>query len=740
MRIFGRREKEEISELSLLPAQESGRFHFFAALSKALLIFMLVYGALGGFLSAFDIDSNSGLCMTVLFGVAFLLSAVYESGKRWLMNVTSLAVFAVYLYIAVANYWVINSGYYAILNRFYEVARNYLDVDSGMEYSLAVEESYGTVTMFALFLGMVGVILFNIMLQNKCSLLKVALLTLTPFGIPFYFECSPDPIYVLLLLGGYAAVAVLQGGNVRERLSGQMRYAVPFAVVLAVCTVRAAMLLFPETAYGRITPKNAAKAASEEEMVQFAQYGLTAMLRRGSAGAGVSGGMLSKSPSLMPTYETVLKVRYTPYDYEPVYLKAFTGKAYLGDRWSEAAGGLPDDGDMRAGVQSRRDSYEKAKADGATPVQGRGVMEVEKEDAADQYDYLPYYTSGEESAEEAAKEHRAVYVYYPDVGAGDKVQEEVSEDYLEVPESCADAVEKVCEEAGFAGTQEEIAAQIVHFFQDNYAYTLRPGYYFGDPDYISHFLLESKKGYCAHFASAATMLFRQMGIPARYAEGYAFSYANVVESGELVEDASYSDYYDGYSPIGETALVELEIPDAYAHAWVELYVDGRGWIVVDPTPAQSEQGEAVSFWDVFMAGGGNSGDMEMARSDLGDYLTGALGGAGYVLFGAAVLFLFAVAAARLLRMYRESRLPGRERVKLEYGRLQAYLRRKDREYGNLRTLQEQLAWAREHGGDGIEDGLAEALYQVYFAEHATCDCEAICRALRRIRRKMYLRP
>ncbi len=735
MRIFGKTRKEKDAELTLARVQENDGYDFLAALAKALLVFLLVYGAIGGFLSAFDIEYNSGLCITEFLAMALVLSAAYESGRKWLINLISLGFLGVYLRIAVVNYWVINSGYYAILNRFYEKARNYLDVESGVEYSLAVDETYATVTMFVLFLGMMGVMLFHIMLKSRCSLLRVVLLTLTPYVIPFYFDCSPDLIYILMLLAGYLAVAVLRGGNVPDRLTGQMRSVLPFAVVVTVLTVRTAAFLLPETAYERMVPKSAAKAASEEEMVQFAQYGLAAMLRQGSAGVGVSGGRLSRSASLMPTYETVLTVRYTPYEYNPVYLKAFTGMEYLGDRWSEAGEELPDDGDMAASVESRRQAY----ADNPS-AQGRGVMEVEKADEADEYEYRPYYTSEAESAAQpqTAKERR--YVYYPAVEETAVPPQSPADDYLTVPDSCLAAVREVCDKAGFSGTEEEIAAQIVAYFDENYDYTLRPGYYFGNPDYISHFLLESKKGYCAHFASAAVMLFRQMGIPARYAEGFAFSYLNVVENGELVEEASYDDYYDGYSPIGRTGLIELEIPDAYAHAWVEIYVEGRGWVVVDPTPAQSAQEGAASFWDAFLSGGGESADAEMTQSNLGDYLEGALGGACYVLLGLALLAACVLAAVRLRRAYRESRLTDRERVKLEYGRLQTYLDRKYGEFRHCRTLREQLVWLKGHGAEEIDDGIEEALYRVYFAEEASCDCEALRRRFRRIRIRLYLRP
>ena len=247
-----------------------------------------------------------------------------------------------------------------------------------------------------------------------------------------------------------------------------------------------------------------------------------------------------------------------------------------------------------------------------------------------------------------------------------------------------------------------------------------------------------------HFASAATMLFRQMGIHARYVEGYAFSYLDVLEGGSLVEGAEYDDYYDGYAPLGITALVELELPDSYAHSWVEIFVDGQGWTVVDPTPVRTSQEESTSFWEAFMTGNSNDTDTEAIESNLGAYLEGALNGISYALPAAAALFLIGLLTVYLLRTYRERKLPGRERVRLEYGRIQAYLSRKHESYQRLRTLHEQLDWIRDNRQLEINDEQEDALYQVYFGENVSCDCEVLYRQLQKIRNalkygKLYLK-
>ena len=60
----------------------------------------------------------------------------------------------------------------------------------------------------------------------------------------------------------------------------------------------------------------------------------------------------------------------------------------------------------------------------------------------------------------------------------------------------------------------------IAFFNREYDYTLSPGVTPSTKDYVGYFLFEKKRGLCVHFASAAVMIFRCTGIPARYVEGF----------------------------------------------------------------------------------------------------------------------------------------------------------------------------------------------------------------------------
>lgn len=82
-------------------------------------------------------------------------------------------------------------------------------------------------------------------------------------------------------------------------------------------------------------------------------------------------------------------------------------------------------------------------------------------------------------------------------------------------------------------------------------------------DPIVYFLMQSRKGYCVHFASAAVLFLRELGVPARYVSGYVVR----------VQDFKLSD-----------GLYTASVKDSSAHAWVEIYLEQIGWVPVDVTP------------------------------------------------------------------------------------------------------------------------------------------------------------
>jgi protein-glutamine gamma-glutamyltransferase len=133
------------------------------------------------------------------------------------------------------------------------------------------------------------------------------------------------------------------------------------------------------------------------------------------------------------------------------------------------------------------------------------------------------------------------------------------------------------------GAQEALNAlssYIRTYIQKDTVYSLSPGTLPGNKDFVEYFLYEKKKGFCTHYASAATLAFRLAGIPARYVEGY-------VAKPDEIKKSKMLGTYSAVNEDGDKKnynIREVRISDTGAHSWVEVYKDGWGWIPVEMTP------------------------------------------------------------------------------------------------------------------------------------------------------------
>ena len=104
--------------------------------------------------------------------------------------------------------------------------------------------------------------------------------------------------------------------------------------------------------------------------------------------------------------------------------------------------------------------------------------------------------------------------------------------------------------------QQMVELVLNHFRGEPFYYTRNPPAMLDRP--IDRFLFEERRGFCEHYASAFVVLMRAAGIPARIVTGYM--------GGEL-------------NTIGNYFIVR----QSDAHAWSEVWLEGKGWVRFDPT-------------------------------------------------------------------------------------------------------------------------------------------------------------
>ncbi|MFA5506233.1 MAG: transglutaminase domain-containing protein [Vulcanimicrobiota bacterium] len=140
------------------------------------------------------------------------------------------------------------------------------------------------------------------------------------------------------------------------------------------------------------------------------------------------------------------------------------------------------------------------------------------------------------------------------------LSEEEREMYLQLPDNLTPEVARLAEEVAAAAANERQKADFVTtYFQQNFTY----GYDFpfqSTQTALEEFLLKRPPAHCEFFATAAALLLRSQGVPTRYINGFV-----------LQEKSLLGDYY----------VIRLK----HAHAWIEAYLPGEGWVTYDPTPA-----------------------------------------------------------------------------------------------------------------------------------------------------------
>ena len=138
--------------------------------------------------------------------------------------------------------------------------------------------------------------------------------------------------------------------------------------------------------------------------------------------------------------------------------------------------------------------------------------------------------------------------------------------YTAVPDGY-DELQTLCDEAKKDQKLTEaadIGDYIRAYLNTNYQYNASAPQPPEGADPIRYFLTESKQGYSVQFASAAVVMFRMFGLPARYVVGYAAPQSLFTQQ----EDGSWH------------AILQ----DDNAHAWAEMYISGQGWTPMEMTP------------------------------------------------------------------------------------------------------------------------------------------------------------
>ena len=278
---------------------------------------------------------------------------------------------------------------------------------------------------------------------------------------------------------------------------------------------------------------------------------------------GVSWGMgdgalsLNSSASAQAREKLILRVRAETDGY--MYLRCFSYGDYTGTGWRRAE--EPENSISSLDFTALALA---AKADSA-----RHSLDIRFASGVD-VAAVPYYSvqSADSDIYVPAEGRNYSVSYYSFDGSWDSLSlpEEYAQDelsyrsyatteYTALPEGTKANVLQLIQQAGLRADSPDIIAEVASYVRSCAPYDLDTQPY-PTEDYAVYFLQNAETGYCVHYATAAAVIYRALGIPARVTDGFLFR----AQAGEVVD-----------------------VLQANEHAWVEVYLDGLGWIPVEVT-------------------------------------------------------------------------------------------------------------------------------------------------------------
>ena len=427
-----------------------------------------------------------------------------------------------------------------------------------------------------LILGLVMAALLGLALNSREERVFLSMLVCTPVTLLCLLVCGNIPAWIMLCLSLFA-VLLLCTGRLFERDSNLGRSF--FVLILPVTLMLCGLLTFKGPAsynYDR----------QDRSLLQLAQAftaRMTAALKQGNGellpvnvltpddnGSLSDGendrwsdgaGRLDVSAVTDENQLQDVLMRVTAGRGGHVYLRHCSYGGYTGTSWGTAPeypGGTVPNFAARA-------------------VESSGMAETEEVSielvaAGSSLLYLPYYTAVDFDSDAYANgsgiEYSLTHMSYEGSyrvlslpanlrDAELAYRQFVYGSYLALPESTRDALLDIAEENALKSDDVlESVSLVAEFVRNSAVYNIDTQPYPSE-DYAVYLLTEGTEGYCVHFATAAAAMYRALGIPAR------------LVSGVLAE---------------AVADTPVEVRRLNEHAWVEVYLDGIGWLPVEVTP------------------------------------------------------------------------------------------------------------------------------------------------------------
>lgn len=620
--------------------------------SQALLCLLLCIGSICGYASCFSADFDLLTIILVLSVTSIVIAFARNLKSGLFRNLIYIGFLFLFAFFILRFFRYVNSGYHAIVNLTYAALENYLEIPALIHYEEMIENPYTTITIFLIFLGIFELLLFHMWIGERIHLLSLFLVSFGPYIVPLFINLFPDEFYLICMLtASFALIMICLSLHINNHPTRKKDYSVftkknPWSsskkgfsygangfnyfmttivsLLFSISIIFIVGIITPRASFQNNLRTSNLKKSVTDEVKYMVTFGLSGYFNRYNATGGLNGGQLGGIYSVRPDYETDLIVTYVPVTYEPQYLRGFVGVGYTDRQWHSIddlyEDSYIDDNTYKHFYESiqltNEFNYLKELNFARTPFS----ISVTNVGANIHNNFSPYYCDPDDIPEKtntiadafSYHETRDYTFYYYMPTAQNNLSLDNNDDmsgYLQIPSDTREKIinflienelctEYISQDLSYKNYSSNEISYIINNISDcltnDFVYSLNPGITPYREDFVGHFL-DNKKGFCAHFATTATLMLRTLGIPARYVEGYVVTSEDLA-AGEIVEDANISDYLDTSLVQTNLSVVRAEIGDDKAHAWVEYYTPEFGWRVFEATTASIDLSSGSDFW------------------------------------------------------------------------------------------------------------------------------------------------
>lgn len=479
-------------------------------------------------------------------------------------------------------------------------------------------------------------VVFGLALSTLPLIAPAPFFSRAPDVIPFFCLVCAHLILYAFNVGRYMPTSIAARGQKPKMLFRRAELAAQrptqfllsiLAFPLAVCALLVCSLVLPQKGYER--PQKVEALREKILALDFGDFSL-------KGNDGLTRGSLRSLSAIRFTGETAIKVRVS--EERSLYLRDFAGVTYTSDGWtngsaraysraSEAFSEIAPINLHALSLNASNAAYDvyslsviNVSASSAALWTPNGLVSRADEIAGAVYDqdvalraaggsgsgaytltatpcspYLPFLPFFGKQLDASAIRDAYLAAAGSAVGLGDAADESalrvknaataytkyVLSTYTALPEETLDAAKTLCDQFGLSLSVADGYLNLSQTVYDLHSLLTSQCEYAYDPptipsntDFTTCFMTESRQGYCVHFATAATVLLRAMGVPARYAEGY------IVIQSDFRKTADANGYID--------------IEDTHAHAWVEVFDPTQlEWIPVEVTASSGDGSSAA---------------------------------------------------------------------------------------------------------------------------------------------------